>query len=54
MTISASTKYWIKLQGRGIKVCGVVDGSGTISGSGTYTLNGHKHSWPGQTTRLQF
>ena len=35
----------------GIQVCGVFDGSGTISGSGTYTLNGHKHSWPGHTTR---
>jgi hypothetical protein len=54
ITLSASTKFWIKLQGRGIKVCGVFDGSGTISGSGTYTLNGHRHSWPGRTTRLQF
>src|SRR5690242_11281994 len=33
MTLLASTKFWIKLQGRGIKVCGVFDGSGTISGS---------------------
>jgi len=54
MTISASTKFWIKLQGPGIHVCGVFDGSGTISGSGTYTVNGHKHSWPGHTTRLYF
>jgi hypothetical protein len=54
MTLSASTKFWIKLQGRGIKVCGVFDGSGTIAGSGTYTLNGHKHRWPGSTTHLQF
>jgi hypothetical protein len=54
MTLSASTKFWIKLQGRGIKVCGVFDGSGTISGSGTYTVNGHKHSWPGRTTQLHF
>jgi hypothetical protein len=54
MTLGASTKFWIKLQGRGIKVCGVFDGSGTISGSGTYTVNGHKHSWPGHTTRLHF
>jgi hypothetical protein len=54
MTISASTKFWIKLQGRAIKVCGVFDGSGTISGSGTYTVNGHKHGWPDRTTRLYF
>jgi hypothetical protein len=54
MTVSASTKFWIKLQGRGIKVCGVFDGSGTISGSGTYSVNGHKHRWPGATTHLQF
>ncbi len=54
MTISASTKFWIKLQGRGITICGVFDGSGTISGSGTYTLNGHKHRWPAATTRLYF
>ncbi len=54
MTISASTRYWIKLQGRGIKVSGVFDGSGTISGSGTYTVNGHRHDWPGHTTRLHF
>jgi hypothetical protein len=54
MTISASTKFWIKLQGRRIKICGVFDGSGTISGSGTYTVNGHKHNWPGATTRLYF
>jgi hypothetical protein len=54
MTLSASTKFWIKLQGSGIHVCGVFDGSGTIGGSGTYTLNGHKHSWPGRNTRLQF
>jgi hypothetical protein len=54
MTISASTKFWIKLQGRGITVCGVFDGSGTISGSGTYTVNGHRHRWPGRNTHLQF
>jgi hypothetical protein len=54
MTVSASTKFWIKLQGRGIKVCGVFDGSGTIAGSGTYSVNGHKHRWPGATTHLQF
>jgi len=54
MTISASTDYWIKLQGRGVNVCGVFDGSGTIAGSGTYTINGHKHSWPGVNTQLQF
>jgi hypothetical protein len=54
MTLSASTKYWIKLQGRGIKICGVFDGSGTIAGSGTYTVNGRKHRWPGHTTHLHF
>ncbi len=54
MTLLASTKFWIKLQGRGIKVCGVFDGSGTISGSGTYSVNGHTHRWPGATTHLHF
>jgi hypothetical protein len=54
MTLSASTKFWIKLQGRGIKVCGVFDGSGTIAGSGSYTLNGYTHRWPGSTTHLYF
>jgi hypothetical protein len=54
MTISASTKFWIKLQGRGIQICGVFDGSGTIWGTGTYTINGHKHSWPGSNTQLLF
>ena len=54
MTISASTKFWIKLQGSGICVSGVFDGSGTIGGSGTYIINGHKHSWPGVNTRLLF
>ena len=54
MTVSASTKFWIKLQGSGICVSGVFDGSGTIGGSGTYIINGHKHSWPGVNTRLQF
>jgi hypothetical protein len=54
MTVSASTKFWIKLQGRGIKICGVFDGSGTIAGSGTYTVNRHKHRWPGATTHLHF
>ena len=54
MTLSASTKFWIKLQGRQIRVCGVFDGSGTISGSGTYFVNGHKHRWPAATTHLHF
>jgi hypothetical protein len=54
MTVSASTKFWIKLQGRGIKVCGVFDGSGTIAGSGRYSVNGHRHRWPGATTHLHF
>jgi hypothetical protein len=54
MTISASTKFWIKLQGPGIQVCGVFDGSGAIAGSGKYVLNNKTHSWPGHSTRLHF
>jgi hypothetical protein len=54
MTVSASTKFWIKLQGPGINVCGVFDGSGAISGSGKYALNGRSHSWPDSPTDLHF
>ena len=54
MTISASTKFWIKLQGPGIQICGVFDGSGMIAGTGTYSLNNHSHAWPGSPISLQF
>ena len=54
MRLSASSKFWIKLQGRGIMVGGVFTGSGTIAGSGTYWINYHKHAWPRYTTKLLF
>jgi hypothetical protein len=54
MTISASTKFWIKLQGPGIQICDVVDGTGAISGTGKYTLNNHQRAWPSTATSLQF
>jgi len=54
MTVCASTKFWIKLQGPGIQVSGVFDGSGAISGTGKYAINGHSHSWPAYATDLHF
>jgi hypothetical protein len=54
MTVNATGKFWVKAQGSGVQMCSVVDGSGTIAGSGTYTLNSHKHSWPSRATSLQF
>jgi hypothetical protein len=55
MSFSASTKsFWVKLQGPGIQACGVFDGSGQIAGTGTYSVKGHKHTWPTQATELHF
>jgi hypothetical protein len=55
MIFSASTNtFWIKLQGPGIAVSGVFDGTGNIEGTGTYTLNGNKHSWPSANRALTF
>jgi len=52
--LCASGKFWVKLRGPGIAVSAVVDGGGSISGSGTYHLKGHGHSWPHSTTALHF
>jgi hypothetical protein len=55
MTVNATGKFWVKLQGSGIQVCGVFDGSGAIQGDGSYALNGGKsHGWPDRATDLHF
>jgi hypothetical protein len=55
MTVSASTKFWIKLQGPGINVCGVFDGSGAVAGSGKYQIgSGAWHAWGRRATDLHF
>ncbi|HEY3766752.1 MAG TPA: hypothetical protein VGL44_16430 [Gaiellales bacterium] len=54
MTINATGKFWVKLQGPGVSVCGVVDGSGEIAGTGKYSLNGKSHSWSKSATSLHF
>jgi hypothetical protein len=55
MTISASTKFWIKLQGPGIQVCGVFDGSGEVAGSGKYQIGSKSwQSWSAHATDLHF
>ena len=54
MTVSATGKFWVKLSGPSIDISSVVDGTGAISGSGTYNLNGHKHAWPGSSQALRF
>ncbi len=54
MTINATGKFWVKLQGPSIQICSVVDGSGKIAGKGTYILNHKSHSWPKHATRLHF
>jgi hypothetical protein len=51
---SGGQKFWIKLQGPGIQVSGVFDGSGRVAGSGSYTVNTHTHSWPKHATELHF
>jgi hypothetical protein len=55
MTVNGTGKFWVKLQGPGIQVCGVFDGSGAIQGDGSYAFNGGKsHSWPDRATDLHF
>ena len=54
VTFGASGKFWIKLVATKIQMSGVFDGAGSINGTGTYNLNGHKRSWPNATTTLKF
>ena len=54
MTFSTSSKFWVRLQGPGIKASGVCDGTGNIQGTGKYTLNGHNRSWPTTSQALRF
>jgi hypothetical protein len=55
MTVSASTKFWIKLQGPGIQVCGVFDGSGEVAGTGKYQIGSKSWQvWSGRATDLHF
>jgi hypothetical protein len=54
MTVNANGKFWVKFQGPDIAASAVVDGSGKIGGTGHYTLNGHRHSWPHQVESLRF
>ena len=54
MTFSATNKFWVKLQGPGVQMSGVFNGTGNIGGTGKYTLNDHKKSWPSSTQSLQF
>jgi hypothetical protein len=54
MTFSANNKFWVKLEGPGISMSGVFDGTGNIKGSGKYTLNGNKRSWPNSSQALRF
>jgi hypothetical protein len=54
MTVNATDKFWVKLQGPGVQICSVVDGSGELAGSGTYSVNGKSHGWPRSATSLHF
>ena len=36
MTFSATNKFWVKLQGPGVQMSGVFDGTGNIAGNGRY------------------
>jgi hypothetical protein len=54
MTVNATGKFWVKLQGPGINVCSVVDGSGRLAGSGKYTVGSHSHGWTRSPTSLHF
>ena len=54
LNFSASGKFWVKLQGSGVQMSGVLSGTGNIKGSGKYSLNGHKRSWPTSLQALQF
>jgi hypothetical protein len=55
MTVNATgSSFWVKVQGTGVQMCSVVDGSGSIGGKGKYALNGRSHSWPARVASLQF
>jgi hypothetical protein len=54
MTVNATSKFWVKLQGPGIQICSVVDGSGKLAGRGKYSLNGKSHSWTRSVASLHF
>lgn len=54
MSFCANSKFWVKLQGPSIVVSGVFDGSGEIAGTGNYTLNNARHTWPTHATDLHF
>jgi hypothetical protein len=54
MTFSATNRFWVKLQGPGVQMSGVFDGTGNIAGSGNYALNGHKKNWPQTSQSLRF
>jgi hypothetical protein len=55
MTVNATgSSFWVKLQGSGVQMCSVVDGSGAIAGSGKYALNGKSHSWTRSASSLHF
>ncbi|MGZ4430044.1 MAG: hypothetical protein ACXVYV_00200, partial [Gaiellales bacterium] len=56
MIFTASTSFFVKLQGSGISVSSVATGTATVSGRGEYHLNGgRKQSWPSapRTLKLQ-
>ncbi len=54
MTVYGDRQVLGQAAGPGVSVCGVVDGSGKIAGSGKYSLNGRSHSWPKSATSLHF
>ena len=54
MTVNATGKFWVKLQGPGVQICSVVDGTGKLAGSGTYSVNGKYHGWPHSAASLHF
>lgn len=55
MTVNATgTSFWVKLQGSGVQMCSVVDGSGKIAGKGKYSLDGRSHAWPTTAISLHF
>jgi hypothetical protein len=55
MRFSASAKFWIKLEGPGITVSGVFDGTGRVAGSGKYQIGSKSwHAWSQNATDLQF
>jgi hypothetical protein len=54
MSFCANSKFWVKLQGPGIAVNGVFDGSGEIAGTGNYMLDNGRHAWPKHAADLHF